>query len=111
MQLRRSFLSFIVIIQSVLLAAHVFLYQTWTFSADAAGSLWIKIALSVLAISFVSASLLAFRYTNGPVRALYKISAVWMGVLSFLFIASLVSWAVLVLARIAGLAVNFHRIV
>ncbi|PYX46999.1 MAG: hypothetical protein DMG79_14940 [Acidobacteria bacterium] len=108
MRLRRSFLSFIVIIQTVLFAAHILLYQTWTFSHPQAGSLGIKLALAGLSLSFVSASLLAYRYTNAVVRAFYKISAVWMGVFSFLFIASLLSWTIFSIARVAGWPVNFH---
>src|SRR5262249_46359965 len=53
----------------------------------------------------------AFSYTSTPVRALYKASAVWMGFLSFLFIAALASWVVLAIATVAGIGVNFHVLV
>ncbi|HEY3971849.1 MAG TPA: metallophosphoesterase [Candidatus Sulfotelmatobacter sp.] len=108
---RRSFLSFIVIVQSALFAAHLLLYQTWTFNTPTAGSLPLELILGVLSVSFISASLLAFRFTQAPVRAFYKTAAVWMGIFSFLFIASIVSWAIFAIARIAGLSLNFHRLV
>ncbi len=107
---RRSFLGFIVIVQSVLFAAHFLLYQTWAYSAPAP-AFWTKIAVSLLSVSFMAASILAFRYTAAPVRALYKGAAVWMGIFSFLFIASLVSWAIFAAAHLAGLPLSFHRVV
>jgi len=62
-------------------------------------------------VSFVATSLLAFRYTNAVLRALYKASAVWLGLLSFLFLGAGGSWIVFGVTRLAGLDVNFHRIV
>ena len=62
-------------------------------------------------MSFVVASLLAFRYTNAALRAFYRVAAVWLGVLSFLFIAAVSSWIIFGLARMAGLELNFHRTV
>lgn len=62
-------------------------------------------------MSFVVASLLAFRYTNVALRAFYRVAAVWLGVLSFLFIAAVFSWIIFGIARLAGLDLNFHRTV
>ena len=61
--------------------------------------------------AFVVASLLAFRYTNAALRAFYRVAAVWLGVLSFLFIAAVSSWIVFGLSQLAGLDLNFHRTV
>jgi hypothetical protein len=113
--MRRRFISFIVIIQSVLFLTHIFLYETWTFSPsggpDAPGSLWIKLVLGFLSVSFVAASLLAFRYTNAALRAFYRAAAVWLGLLTFLFLAAVFSWIVFGVAQLARLDVNFHRTV
>ena len=65
----------------------------------------------VAAVSFVAASLLAFRYTNAALRAFYKVAAVWMGLVSFLFLAAVSSWIIFGIARLAGLDMNFHRCV
>jgi hypothetical protein len=65
--------------------------------------------LGVLSVSFVAASLLAFRYTNVFVRAFYRAAAVWMGLLTFLFFAAIASWIIFGVARLTGLNVNFHR--
>ena len=102
------------VIQVVLFLTHLFIYETWTFAP--AGSeyfsfLWLKIAVAFLSVSFLAASLLAFRYSNPAVRTLYRISAVWLGIVSFLFFAAGASWIVFGAAWIAGVKVNFHRIV
>jgi uncharacterized protein len=112
-KLRKRLAAFIVIIQSVLLLAHFLLYETWTFAAKGhtAGPLWIKLGLGLLSMTFVSASLLAFRFANVFVRGFYRLAAVWAGLLSFLVIAAACCWIVFAGARLAALDPNFHRIV
>jgi predicted MPP superfamily phosphohydrolase len=113
MRVQKRLIGFIAVIQSVLFLTHLFLYETWTFSSagsDAPGSLWIKLVFGLLSVSFVAASLLAFRYTNSAVRAFYRAAAVWVGLLTFLFFAAVSSWIILGVARLAGLTVNFHTI-
>jgi uncharacterized protein len=112
--MRSRFVSFIAIIQSVLFLTHFFLYETWTFSPSgtaASSSLWIKLLLGFLSVSFVAASVLAFRYTNAALRAFYRAAAVWLGLLTFLFLAAVFSWIVFGIAQLARLDVNFHRTV
>src|SRR6266550_6580625 len=111
---RGSLIGFIATVQFVLFLTHFLLYETWTFSpagSDAHGALWIKLVLGILSVSFIAASLLAFRYTNAPLRAFYRAAAVWMGLLSFLFIAAVSSWFIFGVGRLAGLDMNFHRTV
>ena len=105
---------FIAVIQSVLWLGHLLLYETWTFSpagSDTPGPLWIKLVLGFLSLSFLSASLLAFRYTNAALRAFYRAAAVWLGLLSFLFLAAVSSWIMFGVARLVGVNLNFHRLV
>ena len=114
MRVRKRLIGFVVIIQFVLFLTHFLLYETWTFSStgsDTHGALWIKLVLGLLSVSFVAASLLAFRYTNGALRVFYTAAAVWVGLLTFLFLAAVSSWIILGVARLAGLDVNFHRTV
>jgi predicted MPP superfamily phosphohydrolase len=104
----------IAIIQSLLCLVHLLLYETWAFSpagSDTHGAVWIKIVLGFLSVGFVSASLLAFRYTNPVLRAFYRATAVWMGLVSFLFLAAIFSWIIFGVARLTGLDLDFHRIV
>ena len=110
----RRLIVFIAIIQGILALTHLFTYETWVFSSppnSAPSALWIKLMAGFLSVSFVAASLLAFRYTNALVRAFYKLAAIWVGLLSFLFFAAVASWIIFGAARIAGLEINFHRTV
>jgi len=112
MRVRKGLIGLIAAVQSILLLAHYLLYETWTFSpagSETPGAFWIKLVLGFLSVSFVAASLLAFRYTNPALRLFYKIAAVWMGMFSFLFLAAVSSWIIFGTARLAGLDMNFHR--
>lgn len=105
---------FISVVQLILFLGHLFLYQTWIFAltADAAAHLgWLKAVMVVLSVSFVASSLFAFRYTNAAMRAIYKVSAIWLGLFSFLFVGAVVAWAIFTITRIAGVPINFHRTV
>src|ERR1700674_5364096 len=111
---RKRLVGFIAMIQSVLCLTHLLLYETWTFSpagSDTPGAYWIKLVLGFLSVSFVAASLLAFRYTNAVLRVFYKAAAVWVGLLTFLFVGAISSWIIFGVARLAGVEVNFHRTV
>src|ERR1035438_4018354 len=118
MRVRKGLIGFIVIIQSVLFLTHFFLYETWTFSPGGSGiaeSRWIKLTLGLLSLTFVVASLLSFRYTNAVLRTFYRGAAVWLGLLTFLFLGAVFSWIIFGLARLAGLpmnglAANFPRV-
>jgi predicted MPP superfamily phosphohydrolase len=111
---RKRLIVFVAIIQSVLWLTHLLLYETWTVSPsgyDTAGAFWIKLVLGFLSVSFVAASLLAFRYTNAALRVFYRVAAVWLGLLTFLFAGAVSSWIIFGVARLAGVDVNFHRTV
>jgi predicted MPP superfamily phosphohydrolase len=110
----RRIVRFILVIQAVLFLSHWFLYETWAFSpasGEIHGARAIKVILGFLSVSFVAASLLAFRYTTGVVRAFYKAAAVWVGIGSFLLFAATFSWIIFGVARLTGLTLNFHRLV
>ena len=114
MRIQRRLIGFIAVIQSMLFLTHLLFYETWTFSAAASHAreaVWLKLLLGLLSVSFVAASLLAFRYTNAAVRVFYKAAAVWVGLVSFLVLATASSWIILGVARLAGLEVPSHRMV
>jgi uncharacterized protein len=89
----------ILFIQAILLLAHWLVYSTlvafWPcLSPDYVAEL--RIAMLILAFSFVAASLLAYRFYNFLVRVLYTAAAVWLGFLNFFFFASILirlAWA------------------
>jgi uncharacterized protein len=85
------------------------LYRTWTFfwaSPDPSRISGLEITLALLSVSFVLASLLAWRSSHFLVRILYTISAVWLGTLSFCFLAACLCWAIYGGARAVGLHLN-----
>jgi predicted MPP superfamily phosphohydrolase len=110
---RRQIAVFAAIVQSILLLGNVFVYETWkTLWGVPAGTrlVLLRIAMAILAISFVPASLLAHRYFNGPVKLVYRLASVWLGVFNFLFLAGCLSWIAYPLVRVAGLPVSDHAI-
>src|SRR3984957_8072468 len=109
---RTRFIGFIAVLQSILFLTHYLLYKTWTLSlarGDSDRLRVLQIAVGLLSVSFVAASILAFRYTNAVLRAFYRAAAVWLGLLTFLVVAAAGSWIILAISRLAGLDVNFHR--
>jgi uncharacterized protein len=114
MKIRAGLVGFIAVVQAILFLTHLFLYETWTFAAprhDTAGDFWLKAGLAILSVSFLLGSLLAWRYTGPIVRGLYKVAAVWLGLLSFLVIAAALSWIIFSLLWVAGLSAYFHTLV
>jgi predicted MPP superfamily phosphohydrolase len=88
----------IVFIEAILFFAHWFIYRTLVvFFAGYLGTsatLALRDALFMLAFSFIIAALLGFRFSNAPVRLLYVISAVWLGLLNYFFLAACLCWLV-----------------
>jgi uncharacterized protein len=114
MQVQKRLIGPIVVIQVVLFLTHFLLYETWMFSSPGVSAIdrtWTGAVLGLLSLSFVAASLFAFKYTNPVLRTFYRAAAVWMGLLSFLFLAAIASWLLLGIARLFALPMNFHRLV
>ncbi len=91
----RRFAVFLFVFQSTLFLAHFFLYKTLLvafapFLTPVARPL--GLILGVLAASFLSTSLLAFRYSSAIVRVLYIPSAIWLGTFNYVFLAALAWW-------------------
>lgn len=96
-RLRTRLIRFIIIIQLILLAAHGFVYETWIDFAGVHspfGAKELRVAMAVLSVTFVPASLLAFRWSNSWTKLLYKFSAAWLGLLNFLVLAAGLCWIV-----------------
>jgi predicted MPP superfamily phosphohydrolase len=108
-RVRPRLIVFITIFQTVLFLGHLFIYQTWDFfwrAPDPPGISPLQLTLAILSISFVAASLLAFRYHNVVVRWFYTISAIWLGTASFLLFAAAAAWVIYALAWLARIPVN-----
>jgi uncharacterized protein len=103
--LKARFVPFIVILQSFLLVAHWFLYRTvvaFFTGIDARSRIVLAIALFLLAISFVTASVLSFQSSNALVGMFYRVASVWMGFLNFLFFAGWLCWLIWWAILLAG---------
>ena len=99
----------IALIQSILMLAHWFVYETWIAFWGAPGGnrlTVLRAVLVLLSISFLAAALLAHRYFNGPVRFFYRVASIWLGTFNFLFVAACLSWMANPLTRLAGLPVT-----
>jgi predicted MPP superfamily phosphohydrolase len=96
---------FVGMVQSILLAAHFFVFETWLHFWDPATVSPVAgaaLVVSFLAVSFVAASLLSFKYWNAATRGFYRVSAIWLGVLNFLFVASVGVWLTALADRVGG---------
>ncbi len=95
--MRRRIISFVAIVQAVLLLSHWFVYETWmSFRpvADPPGISGLALVVAFLSISFVTASLLAWRFYGLPVRVYYTAAAVWLGFFNYFFLAACAAWIV-----------------
>jgi len=101
---------FIAIIQSILFLGHWFLYQTWVAFWGAPETSSLQVILTVLSVSFVTASLLSWRSSHVLVRWFYTLSAVWLGVLSFSFLAACSGWVLYGAARLLGQPFEGRRV-
>ena len=107
--MRSRLIIFIAIIQTILFLGHWFLYRTAVDFWRLAGTPFegkLRLALGLLSVSFVAASLLAFRFYNMIVRLFYTAAAVWLGFLNYFFLAACSSWIAYGFFRVAGLGVN-----
>ncbi|HYC79788.1 MAG TPA: metallophosphoesterase [Candidatus Binatia bacterium] len=94
---------FVSIVQGILFLGHYVVYKTFVryFNIlEPSHLLWTRVVFIVLSISFILVSFLASKYYGPLTKFLYTASAVWLGTLYWLFIAS-------ILAAIIFFVVNF----
>ncbi|MDR3772666.1 MAG: metallophosphoesterase [Terracidiphilus sp.] len=104
----------IAFIQCTFLLENWFLYKAWVAFCGHPPpheDLALRAALLLLACSFVVAALLSFYSASLLVKVIYRVAAVWLGFLTFLFCAACLSWLVwgaLLLSRLDPAAAQ-HR--
>ena len=104
--MRRRIFAFIAIIQSILFLSHWFLYETWMSFVNSGAShadVPLAVALGLLSVSFVAASLVALRFSNLLARLFYSVSATWAGFLTYLLLGACACWGVALAAHAAGI--------
>jgi|ERR1700722_812245 len=91
---RSRIIAFVTVFLSVLLAANWFICATWNHFSRTTSVLAWEIIPPGLTLAFVAATFLGRRYSNFGLRLVYRISAVWLGVLNFSFFAACAVWVV-----------------
>ena len=103
--MRTRLLTVVAVVQAILLLSHGFVYKTWLAFDPGPSSPQEFIphfgfVFLLLAVWFVAASLLAWRFHQWPVRIFYSGAAVWLAFFNFFFVAACASWIVYGLARV-----------
>jgi len=92
--LRSRIIVFVTVFLSVLLAANWFVVATWNhFLGITTVPAW-EFVLPGLTLAFVATTILGRFYSSLGLRLVYRISAVWLGVLNFSFLAAGATWLV-----------------
>ena len=108
----RRFAVFLSVAQSILFLGHYLLFETLVFAWGLSGTpeRVLAVGLAVLSISFLGASVLAFRYFNVALRTVYRIGAVWLGTFNYLFMAACAWWVIYGALSIAKINVSPHML-
>jgi predicted MPP superfamily phosphohydrolase len=108
----RRFAGFLAVFQSVLFLGHFFLFETLLFALGSKPTTAHALAwsLAILSICFLGSSLLGFRYYHVLVRILYRISAVWLGAFTYLFIAAGAWWIIYGALSLLKIAVPYREL-
>ena len=107
---RSELFLFIAIIQGILFLAHALVFETVHY-------FWGKPRIPHLleffilgSVSFVPASLLVWRYTHFFAWVFYRLAAMWLGLLSFFFWASILCWTLYAVVQIYRLFGSIPRV-
>ena len=93
--MRTRIIYFAAIFQTILLIFHGFVYETLTDferSSDAGRIPHLGTIFFLLALTFVTASLLAWRFPQWPARLYYQAAAVWLAFFNYFFLAAGLCW-------------------
>jgi len=98
----KEIISFVTVVTVVFLSATWFVCATWNrfWGAPAKPEWWI--VPPALSVAFIVATILGMRRSNGWLRLLYRVSAVWIGLLNFCVFAALACWIVLTASALGG---------
>ncbi len=88
-------------------AIHYFIYFSLSRFIDMSGgeSYWLAITLGILSLTFPIATIFAGLHDNRKTRYAYYLSAIWLGVLQYLFLSFLLVWWLAFMAEWIGLYV------
>ena len=108
--LRIRISGFVITVQAILFLVHWFIFETWTSFRPQTDTSALRVLAFLLSISFIAASLLAFRFWSVWIRVFYRVAAVWLGFLNFFFLAACISWPAYLAIRLLGLHITRSNI-
>lgn len=103
------FVIIVLLIQAILAVGHLILFKSVVAIFAITNPVylnWLKWMMVFLAVSFVVASILAFKFYNVPVRWFYTLAAVWLGALLYLALAAAVYWLATMIVSYLGLGLS-----
>jgi predicted MPP superfamily phosphohydrolase len=101
-----GFVVFISIAELIVILAHALLYFSWMyfFHITSVGAMRVMgIGLTILSLSFISASLLVFWRDNFLTRIIYYLASIWLGFILYLFLTSILTWVLGGIIRLGGI--------
>lgn len=90
----RELVRFVSIAAAILLAANALVSWTWSYFFDLPGWVAWQALPGALAVVFIPATVLRFKYNHPVLRVVYVLSAAWLGFLNFAFFAAVACWIV-----------------
>lgn len=91
---------FFIVVQGIILLGHYFVYKIFTlvFGITSSESLfWTRVIFFIISVSFLSASLLNYKFYGFLGRLFYRLAAILLGTFYWLFFASFLSGALYIL--------------
>lgn len=93
---------FLLLVVTILLVVNAVVCATWAYFFSLPDWWLWQIWPASLALLFVITTIAGYRFAHPVLRALYAVSAVWLGILNYLFFAALVCWIAAVISMVLG---------
>ena len=90
------------IISAILLSANALVCATWSHFFGLPGWIAWQALPGAVAVAFIAATILRFRFSNPAVTIVYAFTAAWVGALNFAFFAAVGCWIVAGVYWLAG---------
>src|SRR5271170_5430228 len=90
------------IVATILLLANALVCATWSYFFGLPGWLAWQALPSALAVAFIPATILRFRFNHPTLKIVYVITSVWVGALNFAFFAAATCWIVEIVVRMTA---------
>jgi predicted MPP superfamily phosphohydrolase len=82
------------IVSTILLSANALVCATWSYFFGLPGWIAWQALPGALAVAFIPATILRFRFNHPTLKFVYAITSAWVGALNFAFFAAVACWMV-----------------